>query len=277
MNVSPETTESRAETMTLAGVGRILAQAREQAGLSREEAAARLRLSARQIEALEMGNMEALPGPTFVRGFIRNYAKLLQVDAQPLLDSTRDYVPDIGRSHISLETENILIEGGEQSPWRSYLLIGIVLLLLLAGAMWFMDQREEARAPTPPLPQKPAATGDATPLPLQPMQPLPEPLPAEPGQAAPPAAEALPAEAQATQTARMQLSCTQPGWVSVRDRDGKEIFNATIPAGASRVVEGVPPFKVVLGNAVGMQVTFNDAPVDLTMHAKGSVARFTLE
>ncbi len=275
MSAPLEAAQPATDTMTLVGVGRLLTQAREQAGLSREEAAARLRLSARQIEALEAGNPEALPGPTFVRGFIRNYARLLEIDAQPLLESLRDVAPDGGGSHISLQTENIPIDGDEPTPWRAYLLIGVVLLLLLAAWMWFMDDGGERLAPTPAeVPAQPLENGE-TALPLQPLPPAPEAVPTLP---AGPVPEAQPAaELPVPQPARLQFSCTQPGWVSVRDRDDKEVLNATLPAGGSRVVEGMPPFKIVLGNAIGMQVTYNDVPVDLAMHTRGGVARFTLE
>lgn len=275
MSASQETAETAVDnTMTMAGVGRLLLEAREQAGLTREEVAAQLRLSVRQIAALETGNMEALPGTTFVRGFIRNYAKLLQIDAQPLLDALSDFAP---ATHIRLGTENILIEDSKQSHGRTYLLIGMLLLLLLVAAIWFQEQRNEPEAPVPAAAPSPPAGSE---IPLQ-LQPLPlESMPAIPAELASevsPAADAPAAQPAARQLAHLQLSSTQASWVNVHDGDGKELFNATIPAGGSHVLEGIPPLKVVLGNATGMQVIYNNEPVDFTMHTYGNVARFTLE
>jgi cytoskeleton protein RodZ len=47
--------------------------------------------------------------------------------------------------------------------------------------------------------------------------------------------------------------------------------------GSARVVTGVPPFAVVIGNAQHVRLSYNDKPVDLMPHIKVEVARFTLE
>jgi len=44
-----------------------------------------------------------------------------------------------------------------------------------------------------------------------------------------------------------------------------------------RVVVGVPPFSVVIGNAQHVRVTYDDEPFDLTPHIRVEVARFTLK
>src|SRR3954471_17432291 len=67
--------------------GAMLAAAREELNLSVSDVARHLKLSPAQVEALEAGAYERLPGPVFVRGFLRNYAKLLGIDPQPLLRS----------------------------------------------------------------------------------------------------------------------------------------------------------------------------------------------
>ena len=63
-----------------------LRRAREARGESVHEAAFAIKLSPRQIEALENDDFAALPGMAFVRGFARNYARYLGLDAAPLLD-----------------------------------------------------------------------------------------------------------------------------------------------------------------------------------------------
>jgi hypothetical protein len=47
-------------------------------------------------------------------------------------------------------------------------------------------------------------------------------------------------------------------------------------AGSERVVVGVPPFNVVIGNAQHVKLSYNDQPVDLMPHVKVEVARLTL-
>jgi cytoskeleton protein RodZ len=66
-------------------VGAQLRAAREKRGIQLQELAHTLKLGARQVEALEDGNWQALPGHTFIRGFIRNYARLVQIDPAPLM------------------------------------------------------------------------------------------------------------------------------------------------------------------------------------------------
>jgi cytoskeleton protein RodZ len=65
----------------LRSIGQMLREARESQGLSVEEVATRLRLMQRQVEAIEADDFASLGQPVFARGFVRNYAKLL--DLQP--------------------------------------------------------------------------------------------------------------------------------------------------------------------------------------------------
>ena len=52
-----------------------------------------LRFSVRQVEAIEADRYADLPGATLVRGFVRGYAKLLKLDAGPLLAAVAEAVP----------------------------------------------------------------------------------------------------------------------------------------------------------------------------------------
>jgi cytoskeletal protein RodZ len=67
-------------------LGHILREARETKGLTLAEVEAQIRINARFLEALEDGEHDVLPTPAHVRGFLRNYARFLGLDAQPLLD-----------------------------------------------------------------------------------------------------------------------------------------------------------------------------------------------
>jgi cytoskeleton protein RodZ len=70
--------------------GEQLRAAREAAGLSLDQVAQQLKLAQRQVKALEDENFAELPGRTFIRGFVRNYARLLGLDAQRLLAQLPD-------------------------------------------------------------------------------------------------------------------------------------------------------------------------------------------
>src|SRR5579862_4584746 len=66
-------------------IGAHLRALREHAQLSLDDVATQLKLSRRQVMAIESDSFDALPGPTFIRGFIRDYARLLRVDGDELL------------------------------------------------------------------------------------------------------------------------------------------------------------------------------------------------
>lgn len=65
--------------------GARLEASRLEKGWTVEQAAGMLKMAPRQIRAIEADDHAALPGPAVTRGFVRAYAKLLQLDAGPLL------------------------------------------------------------------------------------------------------------------------------------------------------------------------------------------------
>ncbi len=76
------------------GPGARLRAAREAAGLSLDQVAQQLKLAPRQVKALEEESFGELPGRTFSRGFVRNYARLVHLDAQDLLA----HLPDVAQA-----------------------------------------------------------------------------------------------------------------------------------------------------------------------------------
>jgi cytoskeleton protein RodZ len=269
-----------ASTLSLQAVGHLLVEARENMGLSVDEVASRLRLMPRQVQALESGNVDALPGPAFVRGFLRNYAKLLQIDVEPLLEACRVHAPELSPGQISLHSENILIAGRERKGWTIYLAAIVIVILALVAWFAYMDfASEKSTSPQPDPATIPHELPDTAVAP-QSLDVLPAPLaegvlPAPAVPAAPQGAAAEPAVA--ANTAKLVLTPTQTSWVSVTDRDGKELFNRNVLTGSSETISGTPPLKLVIGNAAGMQLTFNGSTVDLAPHIRGNVARLTLE
>ncbi len=65
--------------------GAALAKARESAGITQREVADALHLPVTTIDAIEEGDSERLPAPVFARGYVRAYAKLLELDPDPLI------------------------------------------------------------------------------------------------------------------------------------------------------------------------------------------------
>lgn len=67
------------------GIGEALREAREERGLSLDDAAIETRIRATHLAALEREEYERLGGDVYVRGFIRSYARAVGIDPEPLL------------------------------------------------------------------------------------------------------------------------------------------------------------------------------------------------
>jgi cytoskeleton protein RodZ len=149
--------------------GGALNQARQVQGLSVQDVASKLRLSPKQIEAIEADDFAKLPESTIVRGFIRNYAKLLKINAEPLLDAYSAIVPTSVQHQLTVKpTSNMQVTSGDKPKPSSYILIGFVLVMALGAWLFYQNYVQK------PSPIKPSATVEDMDL-----EPLPEPaLPA---------------------------------------------------------------------------------------------------
>lgn len=105
--------------------GSKLASARNSLGWTVEQVAAQLKLSTRQIVALEADDYAALPEPAVVRGFIRAYAKLLKLDATPL-------VALIAVDEGEAKSEQTVNRDSLRAPSRLKPIVSGIVLLLVA-------------------------------------------------------------------------------------------------------------------------------------------------
>ena len=301
-NVAEQQTEVRLSS------GKMLTEARERLGLSVAEAARQLRLSPRQIEALEADDYASLPGKTFLRGFLRNYAKVLQLDPEPLLALCQPEPPQA--QSIAVPTSKIEFGGKRRlmpfvdhsvKPWMKYAIIIGGVVLALSWGMYTLFQGQTS-------PQDPSvkSAGEATmvlslPQAEAPVPPVPAPVTnqtAEPALVpeavtAPAAAPVASATAEAPVSSAPQVPLATPAadvggqrlqfvfdgdaWVEVKDKSGKVIFYQLNPKGSQQSVRGTPPFSLVIGNAAHVRLTYNDKPVDLAPHIKVDVARLIIE
>ena len=76
---------------------------------------------------------------------------------------------------------------------------------------------------------------------------------------------------------QVHLVFEQASWVEIRDRSGKAIFSRLNAPGTEQRVNGRPPLAVVVGNAHGVRLTYDERPVNLSLHTKVDVARLTLQ
>lgn len=120
--------------------GESLRQAREIKGLSIAEVATQLNLTPQRLAQIEAGAFDKLPGPTFARGYIRAYAKLLEMDQNRLAmefdqftgaDSSGSSVHALGRIEEPVRYSQSILR-----------LVSFLLLLALIGGgfFWWQDQ-----------------------------------------------------------------------------------------------------------------------------------------
>jgi cytoskeleton protein RodZ len=260
--------------------GELLKRARLARGASLQDVAQALKLSLLQVGAIEESKFDVLPGPTFVRGFVRNYARLMDLDPAPLLAGL-DTPMSVNLTPVSNARGNI--PNGE-NPRASALpaMIVVTLLLLIAAGLyfgWFKAQPEEVPVDVPVL-ETPAPLPDESDAetPIESPDTAPAPAPdaaAEPAPVAPAATVSTPAA-----TSTLRFSFATEAWIEVRegkDGSGKILYSGSNPAGSTRSIQGKPPFSLKVGNAREVKLEFNGKPVDLTPHITASVARLTLQ
>lgn len=265
--------------------GLVLRLERERKGLSTEEVAGQMRLMRSQVEALEADDYEALPGVVFVRGFIRNYAKLMQIDPAPLLESI-DRPKD---SIVPPKDEGIPFPSGKNSNWVHYA-IGFVLVAfsVLVYEMYRGNHMGETPKPLPEATKpvlRPAVKSVLRPAVKPAAEPVSAPAaapvsaPAAPAVSMPaPASSPVPRSApEAAASSPIRLSFGAASWVEVSDSSGKIVFSKLSPAGSVQSVSGKAPFSLTIGNAQHVRLFYQDKPVDLVPYIKAEVAHLTLK
>lgn len=253
--------------------GQALAAARQARGLSQSDVAARLRLQLRQVRALEAEDFGALPQGPFVRGFVRNYARLLGVPAEPLLALLAARVQPteplpVGQGR-SAAPNPVRLAAREQAS-RIAVLGGAVAALLLFAVLGWWTMRADGPRPEPSAGAGGISTGAA-----EPATP-PADAPAAPPPAAGSAEEQAGAVSPASPTA-LRFAFRDQSWVEVRQADGTVLLSQINEPGTTVAVDGQPPYSVVVGNASKVDLEFGGRLVDLTAAAsRDDVARLRL-
>lgn len=242
-------------------IGARLRAAREKKALTILQAAERLHVDARLLEALEAQDFAALGADVYVRGHLRRYADSLGESAAELQDlyaaGTRSAQPDLTR-----------IPRGSGAPDSARFMLPVLLLVVgcaLAGALWWVLNVPGAKSQpvqvATPVSVAPDAAAPAAPA-----------AAAEGGTAAATASAAAPrttaaapegsAQPAAGET-RLALSFSAASWVDVSDAGGRRLLQGLIDAGTARTLSGASPLRVILGNAKGVALQVNGRPVAL--------------
>jgi len=334
------------------GPGAELKTAREGMDVSTREVADALNLPVNVIEALEADDYERLPPTVFTRGYLRSYARLLELSPESLLAR----YPEVTEEIDAITGELPVARVPDAAPMRSLGIAAVVGVILIALLFWLLGDDERpaevaeptvtpteaeslvspdaaavteasAEGPTAAAAPEPAAsetseepagataeTGrqqpgeqvpeTATPVitpvetaqqppaepessTLEPAQITQESETAELGVSESPSAAGVQAAAPVTPSFREQritefgddevtLVFSEDCWVEVKSADGENLYSDLNRTGRTLVLTGRAPFRILLGYAPGVSLSFNGEPVALERYSRNNVANLVL-
>ncbi len=302
-----ETVDVEEEVPRVEGPGKELRRAREVLQLDLSTVASQLHLAVSKLKALEEDDFEHLPGPVYVQGYLRNYASLLGLPAERILEAYRAQVPTEQKTPV-FTGKGVRREVSSNHSVIRLVTVGIVLVLILLPLLWWRGylHKSEQRVVTGAesllteitegggeeggLSSQAVAIPDA-----RPESPSWRPQGADetredPSGVTPPESNVAAAEPaggtltvadqplqQQTPLSRMVIEMQGTSWVEVRDASGSARIKGLLHAGAIRQLEGNPPFEVVVGNTPAVTLTVNGERLDLERYSRQNVAKFTLD
>lgn len=264
------------------GWGVPLRETRIRRGLSIEDVSNSLHLEVKLIKNIEAEAIDQLPPSSFVKGYLRSYARLLEMEPNALLTAFADVCGD-GEPTLTQVIKYREASSKDAAPRYATWLVVAVLVLSL-GAWWWsklMTSATEGDEVTTSTSEPETVANEVLPNELITEPVLSDetfdqeaPIAAEESSSEVPVVEApVPAEPVLS---TLKFEFKEDSWVEVNDAQGKRLYVNMARAGQTKLVEGEAPFKVLLGNAPGVSVEFNGELYDQTKHNRKGVARFTL-
>jgi cytoskeleton protein RodZ len=231
----------------------VLRAARERAGLSLDELAARTRIKPHFLGALERGEFERLPGDFFARAFLRTYAREIGL---PPDEAMAEYKAAVSPAHPQPAAEAALLsEEPTTLSWSTTPRIGwvaaasgIALILLVLA----VNQRSEPAVPEAGVPVEAGAVGTS-------------------GTVAPEAPEGSPG---ASSRLELALTATDQTWLAAT-ADGKRVVYRLLQPGEHLVLEAAEGVSLRVGNAAALDYTINGRP-GIPLGAPGAVRTLLL-
>jgi cytoskeleton protein RodZ len=254
--------------------GAILAKRRKEFRLSLEDVSSRLKISQRQIIALESDDFGQLASMATVRGFIRSYAKLLELDPAPLMAMLAS---EPNPAFDSIVVRRPLPAPGARArqtppprrrqsnrPWAL-----IVVLVGLLGGLIFSAYHYEWFSP-PSIDY--AKVIDALPPLTGGREPAAGEVEAEKSGVASVSGSAV-ASASA-----LEIKAREDSWVEVTTVEGdRRLISRLMKAGSTELIEVDEPVILVVGNAVGVDASLRGQPLNLRAVARDNVAKLSLK
>ncbi len=261
----PVATGSRSQVNDLP-VGEILRRARVHYEHSIPDIERVLRIPAAQLEAIEGGHYDLLPGRVYAIGFVRSYSQYLGLDSEHIVALFKDQsansavVPDL---HFPVSAE----QSSLPSKW---IVLGTIAALILLPILWsqLKSTEETGSAKIPLITEEITQSvsdnmvGNTAEIPADVNKPQTQQateineteLSADPTD--PQAAEAF-APIQTPESQRIILTIIENSWVEIRDSSGKRLVSRVLKAGDQYFVPNHPGLKMSIGNAGGVELSLD--------------------
>ena len=296
MNDDPEKTTAEDEGIISKSPGLILRDARESQSLTENDIALALNLPIYVITSIEADRAVGTRSSVFMRGYIRSYARLMDLDGDPLVDlyDEKNSVK-VGLSLSTVGSGNmgtIGSVGAEKHGARQIKWILSLIPLLMIGLWAGRNFVEESTDPTleefdskevvniEEKEKSPSQTNDLNKanlsiFPKEKVITVPEHRDNKGSIDIQSSMHGLKSnELIASDT--LLFSFGEDCWVEVQDGNGELIYGDLSRAGSTLEVSGIPPLRVLLGYAHGVSLMHNGSRVALAPHTRNNVASFVL-
>lgn len=285
-------------------LGQKLRDAREKLGLSIDDVSNAIKVQASAVRHMEFGDFAALGPPVFAKGFLRSYAKHVQLGqiwldaelATLAMDPAPTLLPSRGERERSSTAERGMLAA-------SYL-VGTAILVSAIFVVTNFDRfvgtqtppkaaiesiaspplstaRSASRMP-PPIAETFAGTGAPSvldpydPATAAPTSPQTPPLVAMSETPTAVAAGLVVLPNLAPDLQELELSATGTVWVEISDNTGRRLEFNNFSNGMRKSYSGKAPFTLKIGNAANAILIAGGKPVDLSTYTNGSVAKLRL-
>ncbi|EBV4107625.1 cytoskeleton protein RodZ [Salmonella enterica] len=298
--MNTEATHDQNEAQT---TGVRLRNAREQLGLSQQAVAERLCLKVSTVRDIEEDKAPSDLASTFLRGYIRSYARLVHVPEEELLPGLEKQAPLRAAKVAPMQSFSLGKRRKKRDGWlMSFTWLVLFVVVGLTGAWWWQNHKAQQEEITTMADQStaelnadkdsgqsvPLDTRDATSQDTTPAQTAPAPATPVDSTAAtqtPAATEtpsALPTSqagvaAPAADPNALVMNFTADCWLEVTDATGKKLFSGMQRKDGNLNLTGQAPYKLKIGAPAAVQIQYQGKPVDLSRFIRtNQVARLTL-